>query len=177
MSKTLENIVIIKVIPTNITVGNDDKLPNLTWVDDESFFRECLEELSKDKELRKEILNSEKIIIGNNYPYIIKVNFLENLDFEFVNDTAFLRKKFRTPRHVMDSADYKFKFKNKHNILKLFKEKYPDYYNNLDSVYNSIEYGGNMVDFNNGEVILTIFDRQLRRGHDITLCKITDLYK
>ena len=174
--KTIKNTTIIRVIPTNIGIGNDDKLPNLNWISDKSFLKECLEELSKNDTIREEILNSEKIVIGNEFPYVIKINSLENLDFEFISDKSFLRKKFRTPRSVMDSADYKFKFNNKYNILKLFKEKYPDHYNNLDNRYDSIERGGNMVDFNHGKVILSIFDYKTRSGYETTLCKITDLY-
>lgn len=175
-TKTIENTTIIKVIPKNIGIGDDDKLPNLNWISGKSFLKECLEELSKNDTIKEEILNSEKIVIGNKFPYVIKINSLEDLDFDFINDKSFLRKKFRTPISVMDSADYKFKFNNKYNILKLFKEKYPEHYNNLDNRYNSIEHGGNMVDFDNGKVILSIFDHKTRSGYEETLCKITDLY-
>ena len=173
--KSLENVTIIKITPTNLKV-KDETLPDLTWIDDYSFLEECLKELSKDEQIKKEILNSEKIVLGNNFPYVVKVKSLENLEFDIIEDKTFLRENFKTPSSVMNSADYRFKFHNKHNIAMLFKEKYPEHYNNLDNRYNAIERGGNMVDFSNGKVKLHIFNHRKRSGYVETLCKIKDLY-
>jgi hypothetical protein len=66
-------------------------------------------------------------------------------------------------REVFLKPNIEFTFDNKYNLLKLFSEKYPELYKKLNNRYNSIEYGGNMVDFTDEFVKYSEWDLMMNR--------------
>lgn len=174
-------ILSIKVTTTNAENINPEKLPDCDWIDSESWVRECLSDLLKDSDNRSIIKEGDILCIGTGmYDFsLVEINSIEPLDFKMDRSRLFplVREKYKKPSNVFSNPDIKFTFNNKYNYLKLFAEKYPDLYKKLNTRYNAIERGGNMVDFKGDWVVYTEWDFEDESGSEYKLCKIDDLSK
>lgn len=173
-----EKLLLIEATPTKIS--NLENMPNLSWY--KIFIELALKEALKDNKIRELILESDYVIIGqkgyiSNWD-LIKVTSINPLVYTQIPDCTFLRDIFSSPSKVLETPHIKIKFDNKYDIEKLFSEKYPEHYKDLDNRYEAIERGGNMVDFtSSGNVVYSFFDHKERSGYTKTICSIADLIK
>jgi hypothetical protein len=175
----VDNILSIKVKCTNTENINPTKLPDLEWLNSEFWIRECLEQLiQKDKSIK----DGDILCIGANIydKSIVKIQSIIPLKFDLDSKKYFnqVKTKFNNNmREVFLKPNIEFTFDNKYNLLKLFSEKYPELYKKLNNRYNSIEYGGNMVDFTDEFVKYSEWNFDDESGTEKKVCRIEDLIK
>jgi len=173
-----KKLLLIKSTPQNIS-----QLKNMSeqeWFSTNAFVRENLTELLKNDDYKELISGADLIVIGTTYGWsFIEMVSVEPLKFTFVKNSEYknLGKIFKSRYDILKKPHITFDFDNKFDITKLFAEKYPDIFNDLDDPYEAVERGGNMVEFRGNKVIYSFWDHKDRSGHEEEICKISDLIK
>jgi hypothetical protein len=171
----------MNILEVKVNLKNKSELTNMPqerWYDSKAFIEKALEQMFKDADFAKQMIESDYVIMGvpgyrGNWS-LLKVT--SPTEFEDVTDGNFLKDHYDNMREVLKKPHLTFDYDNV-DIEKSFSVKYPELFNNLNDRYNSVERGGNMVDFHGDKVRYSHWDHKDQSGYTETVCTISDLMK